>query len=242
MQLGDKRAASPAFLARSYGKLGTRSRWRAACQAREGAALDVLQQGAQALLGLVLGHPYLALFALVLIEEAGVPLPISGDLLLVYAGYLVGQGQVQPFVIFGIVLGAVVIGAMLPYSLARAGGLRLVRRFGHLVHFSERRSARVEGWLARYHGRAIVLGRQVPGGRVPTSVMSGLFRVPFLRFLIFTGLGAAVWACLLLTLGAQFGEKIVALAAAPYLPGLALAAAGALALFVLVRRVRRAAS
>lgn len=204
--------------------------------------MEIVQQAGQAILGFVAAHPYLALFTLVLLEEAGLPLPISGDLLLVYTGYLVAQGQVQPAPILGAVLGGAVLGALLPYSLARTGGLRLVRRCGRVLRLSEPRLARVERWLAHHRGPAIVLGRQVPGGRVPTSVVAGVFRVPLLAFVVYTLCGALLWASLFLLLGARFGGELAALAHAVQAPWLtALAIAGVL-LYLSVRWLRRPTS
>lgn len=204
--------------------------------------MDIVQQGGQAVLGFVAAYPYLALFALVLLEEAGLPLPISGDLLLVYSGYLVSQGQVEPLPIVAVVLGGAALGALLPYSLARAGGLRLVRRFGRVIRLSEPRLARVEGWLGRHRGRAIVLGRQVPGGRVPTSVVAGVFRVPLGAFIVYTALGSLLWSGAFMLLGARFGGELGALAHSAQATWLVAAAAIGLALYMWVRCIRRATS
>lgn len=204
--------------------------------------MDVFRDGAQSLLGLLAAHPYLVLFALVFVEEAGVPLPISCDLLLIYVGYLVAQGMVQPALILGLVLGAASLGALLPYGAARYGGLPLVRRFGRVVRLSEQRLARVERWLTRHRGRAIVFGRQVPGGRVPTSVMSGLFGVPVVPFVALTALGSVFWAGLFILVGVRFGAQFAAvIAAPPRLPWPVLLLVAGIAVSVLACLARRSA-
>lgn len=192
------------------------------------------------LLGLVAAHPYAALFALVLAEEAGVPLPISGDLLLIYAGYLIVQGDVQLAPLIGVVLSASAAGALVPYGLARAGGLGAVRRFGRIVHLSAARLARLERWLKHNRGWAIVLTRQVPGGRVPTSIVAGAFRVPVAAFLAYTVFGALLWAATWLFLGVCFGTHLLQ-AMRQETPWLAIVLAGGVALYLAFRFSRRVA-
>jgi membrane protein DedA with SNARE-associated domain len=202
--------------------------------------VDLLQHSAQMMLGLVAAYPYIALFALVLVEEAGLPLPISGDLLLVYTGYLIARGDAQLAPIVGVVLCAAAIGALLPYSVARAGGMRLVRRFGRIVHLSDERLARIGRWLECHRGRAIVLARQVPGGRVPTSVVAGLFRVPVPFFLAYTAIGTIAWAGTFLLLGARFGDQILGWVRADT-PWVVLGLLAVVALVLVVRLSRRVA-
>lgn len=202
--------------------------------------MDILQHGAHMILGLVASHPYVALFALVLLEEAGLPLPVSGDLLLIYAGYLVAQGDAQLPAVLGVVLVGAGVGALLPYSLARAGGLRAVRRFGRLIHLSEDRLPQVERWLERYRGRAIVFGRQVPGGRVPTSIVAGTFGVPPSFFLTYSAIGSLLWAGTFLLLGAHFGDRLLSLASRVDGVGALGLATAALGIYAAVRFSRRA--
>src|SRR5438309_1928472 len=130
-------------------------------------------------------HNYLALFILILIEEAGCPLPLPGESLIIYAGSRIIRGEMSTGLVFASVLPASAIGCTILYFLARTGGRALVHRVGDRIHFSERTLARMEAKAKRLGPVAVLLGRLTPGIRVPTDVAAGIFRVPFQYYLPF---------------------------------------------------------
>ena len=73
------------------------------------------------LLMAIASYGYLALFLALFLEELGVPLPVPGDLLLLFAGYLVGRGamRIDLAVLVGVV--AAFGGASLLYLATRRG-------------------------------------------------------------------------------------------------------------------------
>jgi membrane protein DedA with SNARE-associated domain len=80
-------------------------------------------------------------------------------------------------------------------------------RFGHLLHLNAQRITTVEGWLRRYGPLAIVAGRLIPGLRTPTTVMAGLFEVPYWIFAPSTALAALLWALLYFFAGALLASQ-----------------------------------
>lgn len=46
----------------------------------------------------------------------------------------------------------------------------------------------------RRGGSALIAGRFVPGGRTATTLVSGMLRYPWNRFLLFSNIGALAWA------------------------------------------------
>src|SRR2546429_7968011 len=76
---------------------------------------------------------------LVLVEEAGVPLPMfPGDGLLLVGGIMVAGGQVSPWLFFPLAYGCALTGGMIGYAwsarLGRAGLERLAGRLGVRRH------------------------------------------------------------------------------------------------------------
>jgi membrane-associated protein len=80
-------------------------------------------------------YTLLALLVLVLVEEAGLPIPVPGDTLLVLAGAL---SLDRPLWFTLVALAgtelAVLTGSSVLYSLMHHGGRRFLTRFGKYLH------------------------------------------------------------------------------------------------------------
>lgn len=205
-------------------------------------AVDSLESIAREFLDFAGDHLYFALFFLLCIEEAGIPLPLPGDTLILLAGSRASTGQANPWIAMTLVVLATLSGSSLLYWVSRAGGMAVLVRVGRWLGLREERLDRVAGWYRRWTGPAIVFGRLVPGFRTPTTVASGTFRVPYLAFLCYTGVSAVIWSGLYLLVGAlaqdayeAAGERLPA----PGPVGLLLLAFVVAAAVVAVRRRRR---
>ncbi len=164
--------------------------------------MDVLTGLADDLLSFSRDHVYLALFLLLLAEEAGVPLPLPGDTLILLAGAGIPHGDVNPAVALTLVLLATVVGSSNLYWLSRLGGWAVLRRIGRTVHLGEDRLQRFGGWLRSHPVAAVIVGRLTPGFRIVTSVAAGTFSLSYPLFLASTAVAAIIWAAVYLTVGA----------------------------------------
>ncbi len=157
-----------------------------------------------ATLALLTAHQYPGLFFLLLLEEAGVPLPLPGDTLIVFVGVRSRSGQANAALAILLVAAAATLGSSALYWLARRGGRPALARYGRFLHLHEERVDRMEARFRRWGPWAIVLGRLIPGLRTPTSVMAGLFGVPYRVFAPCTALSALLWTLFYFYLGALF--------------------------------------
>jgi membrane protein DedA with SNARE-associated domain len=181
-------------------------------------------------------------FALLYVEESGVPLPVPGDVYVVYLGtWASGSAARLAGVWLGIVA-VVVAGSSNLYLVSRRFGHRLLLgRFGRLLHLDAGRVALVERWLRRWGALAIIFGRHIPGFRIPVTVLAGSFEVPYRVFAPSVAVSTAVWAGAWLWLATRFGPRVVEAVGrhrAIYLP---VAAAVVVVLAVLVVRAWRRA-
>lgn len=147
-------------------------------------------------------HNYLALFVLILVEEAGCPLPLPGESLIIFAGSRIARQQMSVWRVYASVVPASAIGCTILYFLARTGGRALVRKIGPRIHFSEKNLDRMEAKAARIGPVAVLLGRLTPGIRVPTDVAAGIFKVPFHYYLPFALLATCIRLAFFLYIGA----------------------------------------
>ena len=157
-----------------------------------------------ATLALLTAHQYPGLFFLLLLEEAGVPLPVPGDTLIEFVGVRSRSGQANAALAILLVAAAATLGSSALYWLARRGGRPALARYGRFLHLHEERVDRMEARFRRWGPWAIVLGRLIPGLRTPTSVMAGLFGVPYRVFAPCTALSALLWTLFYFYLGALF--------------------------------------
>ena len=71
-------------------------------------------------------------------------------------------------------------------------------------------------WFARRGRSAIILGRLIPGLRIPTTIMAGLSGMAYSEFALSLAIAAVIWSAFYYTLGSVLGKTapvVLALAA-----------------------------
>lgn len=151
---------------------------------------------------------YLAVGLVMLLENL-IP-PIPSEVVMPFAGYLVGQGRLAlvPTVLAGLL--GTVLGAWFWYGIGRLipePRLALwVEGPGRWLGIRAEQLARSRDWSQR-HGSALVFwGRLVPGVRTLVSVPAGIERMPQGPFLVWTSAGSLVWTLLLTLAGKALGQ------------------------------------
>jgi membrane protein DedA with SNARE-associated domain len=161
-----------------------------------------------ALLAFYSANEALGLFLFLIVEEAGAPLWfIPGDALVMAAGARPGNTPATVVLVLLAATAGVALGSTVLYTIVRRGGRPVLDRYGRFLHLNEQRITTLEGWLHRYGPLAIVAGRLIPGLRTPTTVMAGLFEVPYLIFAPSTALAALLWALLYFFAGAFLASQ-----------------------------------
>ncbi len=158
---------------------------------------------------LIKAYGYLGGFALIYIEETGIPLFIPGDVFLLYVGSRLPHDVPILFAAWlGFVL-AVTLGSTNLYLLSRRFGRRLIEhRLARFLHITPERVVSAEHWFRRYGPWALIFGRHIPGFRVPLTVVAGLLELPYGIFAISVAVSSAIWAGVFLVLGVVFGSSI----------------------------------
>ena len=150
-----------------------------------------------------------AAFGLLYLEESGVPMPMPGDVFVMYVGHHSAQSLLSLLAAWLGLIAVVVLGASNLYFISRRWGRSIVEhRLAKLLHLTPARIDQAERWFARWGVWTLVLGRHIPGLRVPLTVAAGIFRVRYPVFVASVAISTAVWAGFFLTLGAVFGGRI----------------------------------
>lgn len=176
---------------------------------------------------------YGALFGLIFVESAGVPVP--GETALLGAGVLAGAGHLALPLVIVVGAAAAILGDGLGYWLGRRGGRALLLRDGRLAGHRRRAVAKGDRFVARHGAKTVFLARWVPGVRVVAAVMAGASAMPWRRFLLFNASGALVWAGTVASLAAVLGPA----GAAAYSTACIVAALATGAITALRERARR---
>jgi membrane protein DedA with SNARE-associated domain len=167
----------------------------------------MLQDLARLLENFLTDYGYFAIFVLMFVEEAGLPLPLPNEVALMYVGYLSYQGKLDAN-IAGLVatLGATT-GSALLYFIAKRGGRALIHRFGRFIHVTDQRLDQAERWVARFGPISIPIARLTPGLRIATTIVSGVLRVSY-RVVIVSVVGVSlVWSYFWIHLGRALGDR-----------------------------------
>jgi membrane protein DedA with SNARE-associated domain len=145
---------------------------------------------------------------LLYLEESGVPLPLPGDAILLYLG-----SHSRPLLLtLVLAVAAVAAGSTNLYFISRRFGPRLLasKRLTAFLHLPPERLLKAQSWFERYGAFALIFGRHVPGLRIPLTVVSGTFGLPYRAFLPSVIVSATLWAALWLYLGARYAPFVEA--------------------------------
>jgi membrane protein DedA with SNARE-associated domain len=188
---------------------------------------------------------YLAVAAFVFLEDFGVPVP--GETILIAASIFAGAGRLNIFVVAMVAFVAAVVGDNLGYAIGRFGGYTAVTRWGRYVGLTVARVEKATAFFARHGGKIIVVARFVEGLRQANGIVAGISRLPFLRFVVFNALGAALWVTLWCCVGYFAGNHVVAIyndfsRYSLYVLAAVAVAAVAFIVHVMLRRRARAAA
>jgi membrane protein DedA with SNARE-associated domain len=178
-----------------------------------------------------------AVFAIMLIKAAGVPIPIPGDVILLATAARAAEGKVLLWLAFAALLIALTLGGTVQFLLARGPARRLVVRFGKRVGLTAERLDNVAASVRRGGLFGIGLGVLTPGVRTAVVPACGLTGVPLRIFLPGLALGSAVDLGLHFAIGyAGSGLLASIVQPSPVLVVVLLAILGLGAWFVIARR------
>jgi membrane protein DedA with SNARE-associated domain len=183
-----------------------------------------------------------AILGLILVKEAGVPVPIPGDLIVIGAGVAASQGRADTLTtLVGIVL-ASIVGGVIQYALIRSVARpTLLRILGRVT--SADRLDRQTDRLRRGGARSVALARSTPGVRIVAIAASGLAAVPPVAFVLGLGVGNALFIAAHFGLGFVLGEPVVRVVGAALGPvavlGFVLALVGLIGWWAITRRRQR---
>jgi membrane protein DedA with SNARE-associated domain len=181
----------------------------------------------------------LAVVGLILVKEAGLPVPVPGDLIVIGAGVAASRGDLDPSTTLALIVLASIVGGIVQYALVRSVARPVLLRILGRVTSADRLDRQTER-LRRGGARSVAVARSTPGVRIVAIAASALAAIPPLAFVAGLAIGNALFIAAHFGLGFVLGEPILAAVGGALGPlaiaGVLLALVGVVAWFVISRR------
>lgn len=184
-------------------------------------------------------HGYLVLFAAVLAEQSGLPLPSAPFLLA--AGALAGLGRLNIAEALTLAVLASVLGDTLWFYLGRSRGSSILRFLCKIALEPDSCVRQTGAVYSRYGANSLLFAKFVPGLSTVAPPMAGMYKLAPWKFALLDATGTALWAGSFMTIGWWFRTQLELLAF--YLErlgsGLVIAVAIILVLYVAFKYLQR---
>ena len=179
---------------------------------------------------IIAGYGYYAVFLVIALESAGVPMP--GETVLVSAAVYAGTTHgldIRLVVVAAAV--AAIVGDNLGFWVGRRYGQDLLTRYGPRVGLDARKQQLGRYLFKRYGGAIVFFGRFVALLRTYAALLAGANGLRPANFFLWNTAGGITWACLFGFGGYLLGKGLERVAGPVGWIALALAVVGAFALW-----------
>lgn len=163
----------------------------------------------------ILRHGYEAVFFLMVLESACIPVPSEVTMLFggalanaTFVASVAGAHHHLNFVLVGL-LGTLgnLVGSWIAYGIGRAGGRPLIDRWGRYILLRPHEIDRAETWFAKHGQAAVFFSRLLPVVRTFISLPAGVAEMPLGTFTVYTVLGCLPWTFALAAAGYAVGSQ-----------------------------------
>lgn len=163
----------------------------------------------QAIINFISQAGYPAIFGLMVLESALIPIP--SEITMPFAGFLASQGKVDFWLVVLIGAAGNLTGSLIAFSLGFWGQEKYVKnligKYGKFLLISVGEVEKAQDWFKK-RGELIAFGsRLMPVVRTFISLPAGFSRMNVFRFSLYTFAGAFLWSLFLAKIGATLGEN-----------------------------------
>ncbi len=148
---------------------------------------------------------YLGVAIAMTLESACIPIP--SELILPMAGWMVSRGVFDFWLAVFFGTAGNTTGSIIAFAVGYYGGRPLLFKYGRYFLVSHHDIELADRWFARYGEWAVFFSRMMPIVRTFISLPAGVTRMSFVKFVIYSTLGAVPWSILLVYLGQLAGDN-----------------------------------
>ena len=161
------------------------------------------------LVSLIERHGLALVFANVLLEQVGLPIPAVPTLIV--CGALAAEGRISAAAVLGLAFLACLIGDSLWFIAGRFYGRRVLRFLCGISLSPDSCVRQTQTQFERWGGIALVAAKFIPGLSTVAPPLAGAMRYGWVRFTLLNSLGILVWAGLAIGAGMLFHAQVSAL-------------------------------
>jgi len=156
-------------------------------------------------IGMIKASGYGGVFFTMAVESACIPFP--SEVIMPFAGFVVSEGKMTLWAIT--MAGALgnLFGSIVAYLVGAYGGRPFLERYGKYLLISHKKLEIADRWFNKYGSKAVFFSRMMPIIRTFISLPAGIARMNFIKFCIYTFVGALPWCLLLGYLGVLLGPQ-----------------------------------
>ncbi len=151
-------------------------------------------------------HGDAVLFFWVFAGQLGIPLPAAPFLLAVGALTEEGWMNLHRPMVWGIV--ASLVANVFWYWIGRRKGISVISLICRISINPDSCVRKTSGLFSRWGAPSLLIARFIPGFNAIAPPLAGVFRMNFLSFLFYDGLGAGIWVGVFVGLGYLFRDQI----------------------------------
>jgi len=166
---------------------------------------NLVQFAINLLLSIISSTGYAGIFFLMLLGSSA--LPIGGEIVMPFAGYLVWKGEMNFWLVISVSTLGNLAGALISYFAGLHLGRAFILKYCKYVLLSKQRIFLAERWFEKYGGAAVFVGRFLPVIRTVISLPAGIAKMDLKKFVAYTFIGSLIWCIVLAYFGMQLGNS-----------------------------------
>ena len=158
------------------------------------------------MIGLITQYGLALIFANVLIQQMGLPIPVTPTLIV--AGGLAADGGLSALAIFAVAFTACAISDVVWYVAGRLHGRGVMKLLCQISLSPDSCVRQSEYQFQRWGALALVLAKFVPGLSIVMPSLAGTTRLSLWSFALMDGVGSAIWVGVAIGSGMLFHHEI----------------------------------
>src|SRR5271169_4424905 len=158
------------------------------------------------MVGLLTHYGLALVFANVLIQQMGLPIPVVPTLIV--AGALAANGKLPASAIFAVAFAACAMSDATWYAAGRLCGRRVLEVLCRISLSPDSCMHRSESHFRRWGRITLVLAKFVPGLSMITPALAGTMRLTWWSFALLDCFGAVIWTGVAIGLGVLLHQEI----------------------------------
>ena len=145
-------------------------------------------------------------FAIVLVEQGGLPIPAFP--VLVVSGALAASGGISWLACIVVAMAACLLADLFWFRAGRYYGVGVLRLLCKISLSPDSCVSQTEDKFARFGAKSLIVSKFIPGFNIVASPMSGALGVSTPRFIAFSMAGSLLWSGSGVALGAYFYKSV----------------------------------